>query len=150
MKVRWKPLTEIQKKAKRAEYYLANKDAFATRNRGWYDKNRGAMSEKYKTTARKSKYLYKYGITREDAELMLKGQNNKCAICDSQITFDGSIGGAHTDHDHTTNEVRGILCINCNHGLGSFKDNINNLYSAINYLKKNKYPHLVEPIEEAG
>ena len=44
----------------------------------------------------------------------------------------------HLDHDHTTKEFRGYLCVNCNHGLGKFNDEICKLEKAIDYLKGNK------------
>jgi hypothetical protein len=41
------------------------------------------------------------------------------------------------DHCHNTGKVRGLLCDHCNKGLGLFKDNIDYLNKAIEYLKYN-------------
>lgn len=84
----------------------------------------------------RNKHLeYKYGITSEQYEEMLKEQSNRCAIC--------GIGEQHTensrlcvDHDHNTNEVRGLLCKKCNQGLGLFQDNPDFCESAGKYLRK--------------
>ena len=38
------------------------------------------------------------------------------------------------DHDHGTGEVRGLLCITCNTGIGSLKDDVTLLQNAIEYL----------------
>lgn len=49
---------------------------------------------------------------------LLKEQGGKCAICDVEISFDativGSIATARIDHDHVTNDIRGLLCNTCN------------------------------------
>ena len=60
-------------------------------------------------------------------------QGNRCAICgtDNPLLSDWS-----ADHDHITNQPRGLLCVRCNAGLGYFKDNPEYLQSAINYLSK--------------
>jgi len=57
--------------------------------------------------------------------------NGLCDICGKPGSQRLSI-----DHCHTTGEFRGFLCTNCNNGLGRFKDNIEFLEAAINYLKK--------------
>lgn len=40
------------------------------------------------------------------------------------------------DHDHYTSKIRGILCQECNHAIGLFKDDVELLKKAIEYLLK--------------
>lgn len=56
----------------------------------------------------------------------------KCGICQLQMTENTRF--MHLDHCHTTGEIRGILCHNCNLGLGHFKDSVVFLEAAIDYL----------------
>jgi len=60
---------------------------------------------------------------------MIKLQKNKCAIC---LEKDN---GLQIDHNHETNEIRGLLCRNCNVGLAMFKEKKDILNKAINYLE---------------
>lgn len=75
----------------------------------------------------------KYGITLEQYNKLLISQDNGCAICGRAEEPDGR--RLAIDHDHATGNVRGILCNNCNNGLGSFSDNIEQIIKAIDYLK---------------
>ena len=84
--------------------------------------------DKYDALIRK-----KYGITLEQYEQLLHSQNGGCAICGRTEEPDGR--RLAIDHCHTTGEVRGILCNNCNNGLGSFGDNIEGMNKAIDYLQ---------------
>jgi len=61
-------------------------------------------------------------------------QKGLCGICGSELMWDSKL--THVDHDHETGEIRGLLCSICNQGLGSFRDDIELLRSAVKYLKK--------------
>jgi len=73
------------------------------------------------------------GITKEQYEQVFKLQEGKCAICKSppKDTHDLAM-----DHNHATNEFRGLLCKECNRALGLFGDNIEVLTNAVLYLKQ--------------
>lgn len=82
---------------------------------------------------------HRYGITEEEVRGIIMAQRGGCGIC-------GAPDPEHVDHDHVTGEVRGILCFNCNGGLGQFKDNIATMRNAIDYLKETSWQRvLVHP-----
>jgi hypothetical protein len=83
--------------------------------------------KKYKRALRLKK---RYGLTVAAFDALLAGQGGRCAICREPIA-EPKIA---IDHDHVTQEVRGLLCIACNAGLGSFHDSISSLHNAIAYL----------------
>lgn len=74
--------------------------------------------------------FHRYGITEDDYNKMLTNQEYRCKICGSTPEI------FHTDHCHETGKVRGLLCITCNVGLGSFRDSEKLLLKAIEYLKQ--------------
>jgi hypothetical protein len=95
-----------------------NKGKKAKANTSWY----------YRTT---------HGITPEEFLQRAKEQHNKCKICLVDLTFDTiKDTKAVMDHCHTTGEKRGVLCYSCNLGLGKFKDNVDAISRAVNYLKE--------------
>jgi hypothetical protein len=69
-------------------------------------------------------------------------QKNACAICKTPLEWRTISHPSsrrklhvHVDHDHKTGRVRGILCGNCNNGLGNFRDSVEFLTEAQEYLK---------------
>jgi len=74
-----------------------------------------------------------YGITSEEYRQKIADQGNACEICKLPFVPDKN---PCVDHDHTTLAVRGILCTHCNSGLGHFKESLENLESAQEYIKK--------------
>lgn len=75
-----------------------------------------------------------HNITIEEYKKLLITQNYVCAICNQPEKLNRDLA---VDHDHVTGEIRGLLCLSCNTGIGNFKDNITVLNKAINYLENN-------------
>lgn len=92
-----------------------------------------ANATRVKEINRRSYVKRTYGITLDEYNAMIAAQNGRCAICET--THPGK-GGWHLDHCHQTNAIRKILCVNCNRGLGCFKDNITALSRAVIYLQE--------------
>ena len=70
----------------------------------------------------------KYGITLDDLKRMEIEQDFVCAICKKRKPL-------CIDHNHNTGKVRGLLCHDCNRGIGLFADNIEIFETVILYLK---------------
>lgn len=138
---RTKAISEYRKTPKGAE----KRRAYAKRR---WAKNRKKMVEYHrkwkldnpeKTVWTKEQYrkyrLAAYGLTPENYDSLLKAQGEVCAICGG-TNKPGKDGGLlHIDHDHSTGKVRGLLCGQCNRGLGHFKDNPDSLRKAALYLE---------------
>lgn len=77
----------------------------------------------------------RHGITLEEYDTLLEEQKGVCAIC-------GADDAGHSskrfvvDHNHTTNNTRGLLCHKCNVMLGYSCDNTQTLLNAVKYLEK--------------
>ena len=77
-----------------------------------------------------------YGITYSEYLVMREKQDNKCSICEVWYSPNRHFD---VDHDHTKSKgdvgyVRGLLCNNCNRGIGHLKDDVSYLERAIMYL----------------
>ncbi len=94
-------------------------------------------SEKGIRSSRRSHLKRSFGMSLEEYEDKLKNQNNRCAICNSENSFD-KWGVLAVDHDHKTGKIRDLLCFKCNTILGSVNDNPLILQKAINYLIKHE------------
>lgn len=93
---------------------------------------------------REWKLAQKYQLTPEQYADMLQAQGGRCAIRD--VPQSASARAFAVDHDHACcpgkhscgDCVRGLLCIKCNLGLGSFEDDAERLRSAADYLESHR------------
>ena len=74
-----------------------------------------------------------FGITSDEYDQMLHLQGGKCAICHTTECKSGVAFAV--DHCHTTGQIRGLLCRDCNTSLGKFNDDIRILRQAVRYLE---------------
>lgn len=74
----------------------------------------------------------KYNFNMKKYQILLKKQKYKCAIC--KIHRKKIDKRFSLDHNHKNNKIRGLLCNNCNRGIGLLGDSIKILKSAIQYL----------------
>jgi hypothetical protein len=89
--------------------------------------------------SRARKRMWASGWTQERFDAAWKSQRGRCAICSVPMVEQGRGSNAvHSDHDHETGTVRGLLCAHCNRGLGSFSDSPDILRLAALYLEKHQ------------
>lgn len=93
---------------------------------------------------RSRKMKEQYGLSLGDLDRMLVAQGGGCGICGEKTLRanwrSGKQDAFHLDHDHRTGIPRGLLCDNCNRGLGFFADDPVRLRAAIAYLDRHAGP----------
>lgn len=103
---------------KKREYYLRNKPEIDARKKDYYKRSRW--------------YLKKYDLTVAEYNFLKVLQGHCCLICgkhESQLKTSLVV-----DHDHQTEEIRGLLCSPCNVGIGNLEDNPELLRRGAEYL----------------
>jgi hypothetical protein len=135
---RWKEIDRAGKEKEKALHPERVRARSQRNNREWKEKN----PEGYEAN-RKRKFQYlrlrRYQLTADEYAALLESQGGVCAIC-GKVNGLTKHNGEHQlviDHCHDTGAVRGLLCYNCNLGLGNFKDDLGLLIKAIAYLKRN-------------
>lgn len=100
-----------------------------TYQKQYRDENRKTLSDKERQR--------KFGITPERYSELLESQNGACAICKQPETATrlGKVKALAVDHCHQSGAIRGLLCADCNTGIGKLKENIDIFNSAIQYLE---------------
>lgn len=75
-------------------------------------------------------YRRRYGLDFDSYVLLFQHQGGRCAICqrDDRLLV--------LDHNHSTGRVRGLLCANCNAGIGMLSDNPSVLLRAASYVAR--------------
>lgn len=124
-------MTKEEKALYDKEYRAKNKDKIRAYQKEWHAANPAKAA-----AAKRKSDLKRYGLTPEAWEELFNSQGRRCAICSSTETKTNA--NWHTDHDHTTGAVRGILCRACNHLLGHAEDNTETLSKAIDYLNERR------------
>jgi len=122
--------------------YLKRKRA--RRNSPEYRATRAKLyEERYKVSGKKAA-AYRNWASRDSSKdspscgwarykEMLSGQGDVCAVCKGKCPTGKRLA---VDHDHSTGQVRGLLCSRCNTALGLLRDSPANIGSLLDYLMK--------------
>lgn len=128
--------------ARNSKAYAA---AYYRKNRRKALANRKAYRLKNPERIRNAHLQNNYGITLVEYAQRLVAQNGVCAICRQTETavHPGSkkIRALAVDHDHTTDQVRELVCHRCNSLLGYVADDPLLLRAAADYLEKHRGSH---------
>jgi CRISPR/Cas system-associated protein Cas10 (large subunit of type III CRISPR-Cas system) len=133
LRSRCKACYAIHNKDQREKHHEKRLADSRMRGCGWArcDRSRWAPTEREKHNG----YLLRtYGISLAEYEALFEAQGNVCAIC-RETCNRKTTTRLCVDHDHATGMVRGLLCFQCNVGLGKFKEDVQRLKSAIEYLE---------------
>ncbi len=106
-------------------------------------RKRYAEDPEYRALISERNRRLRYGLTGDDFRARLASQGGRCAVC---RTADPGTKDWHIDHDHSCCPgmrscgacVRGLLCTQCNTGLGMFGDDTERLHAAAVYLLRTR------------
>ncbi len=150
------PTARLYRLSERHPYGPGNvtwRERVSEKGSGKTREERNAYAREYsrqRPLERKRGYLKRhYGVTLEWYDATLEAQGGVCAVCEGEERKRHNLTGETmllaVDHDHATGTVRGLLCSQCNHGLGNFKDDPALLRAAIAYLETHPKPQSSPP-----
>ena len=114
----------------RVKSSMANNTKY-TANKRANHKERLRSDPEYQDRQRDYQMAHKFGLDPGEYARMEREQEGLCAICG-----EGNPNGwkLAVDHSHTTDQVRALLCHNCNVGIGQFSEDTQRMLGAIEYL----------------
>jgi hypothetical protein len=123
---------KVCSRAWQRKYRAIHRDAIRERKRLAYQRSRSSH--------RDGKLRRLYGLTQRQYAQLAARQLNVCAICGlaerTRANNGRELKSLSVDHDHTNGQVRGLLCAQCNKGLGNFGESADRLRAAAQYLER--------------
>jgi hypothetical protein len=128
-------------KQRKQDYYKRHREEILLKQ-----KLANAGNERRSLNSRKQRLKIEFGLSLSDYEDLHESQNGVCAICSQPETamyYGGKsklvasrVKQLAVDHDHATGAVRGLLCYRCNRAVGLFRDDIQLVMRALEYLSR--------------
>lgn len=109
--------------------YIYDKDKKKYSHKQYYEEHKEEIIRKSRLNVLKNKY----NLTKEEFD---KLSENGCYACYSMERL-------CVDHDHKTNEIRGILCHKCNSALGLLEEDEDRILRLAAYIKESKGKYAV-------
>ncbi len=139
----WKPFAEFHPRSGERSYGLRARCRACERidSQAYVAANRDRVNAKKRERPKNSEqerrwkigtWARKLGMDPEELHAYIDSHGEQCEICGSPRNGKS----LHIDHCHTSRRFRGLLCSDCNLGLGKFKDNPEFLRRAVDYIGK--------------
>jgi hypothetical protein len=137
--------------AAKKQRYDADPQSHIDRVKQWQRDNaerRNAWNREYRKlpeTKRKHRDAYyqrTYGKSADEVDAIVDLQGGRCLICKQELPE--RLGSRHLDHDHASGTIRGVLCIDCNHGIGKLRESPDLLLRAVVYLREGGFLELLQ------
>lgn len=147
-RARWRAVNPDADRASKRKWLEANRPQKRAATEAWRKANLGkfnAAGKAWKKSHPEAMRIYQlrqYGLTPDCYEKMLAIQGGCCAICREPPS--GKRNRLCVDHHHDSGMVRSLLCVRCNAGIGSFRENTRHLLSAVDYLVEHGSPGMFE------
>lgn len=91
-------------------------------------------SQRYNAKCKFCTNLYVHDLSYEDYQKLVNVQEHKCSLCERSLDE----VKINIDHDHTTGQVRGILCKGCNVSLGTLEKSLESIENKLQELDKQR------------
>jgi hypothetical protein len=117
---KWQKKNPEKVKALRAKYYARDRFLKSKEAKSWRSRNPDYN-------------IKRYGLTQLDFETMAGQQKGLCLICQKAPKK------LCVDHCHSTNSIRGLLCLKCNSALGLFSESFSTIIRAADYIRRNTF-----------
>ena len=131
---------------KRLDKIKVYQQAWVQRNKDYLKKKGRAYYLENQTRIRHQVREYQLGLPKGTYAALLTRFGDACHICGKQPTNKALA----IDHDHATGFVRGLLCCECNAGVGLLQDSLDVLKKAVSYLRKRATTNLLERVGLPG
>jgi hypothetical protein len=120
--------------AERKQEYAEKTEEIKAQRRKRYRENESVRKASWVTNLR-----HRFGMTEEEYNEIFDRQEGCCAICGvSDCKTKTGKQRLSVDHDHSTGEIRALLCAHCNVGLGAFQDDPTIIKKAMEYLHEHR------------
>ena len=137
-----KPLTEFfSRGGKLSHLYKSRcKLCMQVKRQEWALNNKEHLNEwRRKNWVTANRRLKRRGATEELYNELYEVQQGCCAVCNEP---EEKFSWLCIDHDHSTGRIRGLLCPNCNRGIGLLQDSSVLLEKAAKYIAEAKEKEL--------
>ena len=126
-----------ERQAEALARYHRKKEVWKAASKRWKEKNKAKVA----VYARRNSVRYRYGLSFEQYDSLMRLQGNSCRLCEVPATE--LKRNLDVDHCHRTGKVRSLLCSRCNRLIAlAEKSGISILDKAKTYLEQH-YASLV-------